>query len=186
MGPPVFGFQDQFPDPGHGLVEILLGPGPAGRMDAGGPPQGVHGQTRIVGQGRQAGGIGRRPGLDQGIGLEAVAVFDRLGQAEFAGRGRGDPEGRQQIRDLAQLARVVGGDDQPVFGKHPGHGRYSNPMARRCAWHNSSMPLRASPIRPSNCCGENGASSAVPWISTMPPRPVNTKLASAWADESSA
>ena len=45
--------------------------------------------------------------------------------------------------------------------------------------------LLGQPISAANSSSENGAPSAVPWISTMPPLPVMTKLASVPAEESS-
>ena len=49
-----------------------------------------------------------------------------------------------------------------------------------------SMPPRASFIRLPNSSSENGAPSAVPWISTTPPLPAITKLLSVSATVSSA
>ena len=45
--------------------------------------------------------------------------------------------------------------------------------------------VAASAISAANSSSLKGSPSAVPWISTMPPVPVMTKLASVPADESS-
>ena len=51
--------------------------------------------------------------------------------------------------------------------------------------HQALDAFLASPIKSANCSSEKGSPSAVPWISTMPPLPVMTKLASVSAGESS-
>src|SRR5690606_159534 len=55
-----------------------------------------------------------------------------------------------------------------------------------CRLTSREMPFLASSIRDRNSCSLKGMPSAVPCISTMPPLPVITKLASVPAAESSA
>src|SRR5690606_11327859 len=67
-----------------------------------------------------------------------------------------------------------------------GHGKaLSQAIACFCMATRSAMPARASAIRLETSSSVNGLPSAVPWISTMPPEPVMTKLASVSAAESS-
>ena len=58
-------------------------------------------------------------------------------------------------------------------------------IAAFCFATSSPMPLRASARSSASVSSEKGSPSAVPWISTMPPDPVMTKLASVPAEESS-
>ncbi len=50
-------------------------------------------------------------GLDGGVLGKHVAGLRRRRQPEFAGRERLDPEASQEFADFAQLAGIVGGDD---------------------------------------------------------------------------
>ncbi len=54
-----------------------------------------------------------------------------------------------------------------------------------CRSTSRPMPARASARRLAKSSSLKGVRSAVPWISTMPPEPVMTKLASVSAAESS-
>ena len=58
-------------------------------------------------------------------------------------------------------------------------------MACFCMSTSSPMPFLASARSSPSVASEKGSPSAVPWISTMPPDPVITKLASVPAEESS-
>ena len=80
-----------------------------------GPPvQRIDAQPAVVGEGGQAGQVRRLARLQVGIVGEAVADLLGLGKAELLGADAGNPERLDQRRDLAQLARIVGRDDQPV------------------------------------------------------------------------
>ena len=139
----------------------------------------------IVGQRRQARRICGSQRLDPGIALEAVLGLVRLGQTQRPGRDHLDPERRQQFENLAQLALVVAGQDQPGANSD-GARHHAASIASRCIANSRSVPTRARRINSKNCASLNGSFSAVPWISTMPPPSVRTKLASASASLSSA
>jgi len=154
-------------------------------MDAGCAIEGGDAESGIVGQCGKAAGGGRRQRLDFGIADEVGRGFIGFGQAEFAGGNHGDMVRGKQLGDLAQLAGVVGGHDQPAAGGElAGHQAAST--ALRCMSNNCVVPCRASAMSSLNWASLNGVFSAVPWISTMPPLSVSTKLASASALLSSA
>ena len=64
-------------------------------------------------------------------------------------------------------------------------GRAHHAIAAFCLATSSPMPFLASARSSASVASEKGSPSAVPWISTMPPDPVITKLASVPAEESS-
>ena len=101
-------------------------------------------------------------------------------------QNKGMPE---KVRDLANLAVIVAGDHQPCVFEAPRHAGFPlyflRPSALRWRTTRSWVPARARSSRRMNWAREKGFSSAVPWISTMPPRSVSTKFESAWAFESS-
>ena len=124
--------------------------------------------------------------LDGGVLGEHVAGLVGHGQAELAGRHRLDPERRQQLLHLAQLAGIVGGDHD-LAGQRAVHaGFLYAATAFFCRSTSCATPALARRRRFRNSSSENGLPSAVPWTSTMPPEPVMTKLASVSAAESSA
>ena len=168
---------ERLPHPFHREVEIPLRPGPARRIDAGVAAQRRHDEPRIVAERDEAARVRAGLGLQRGIGLERVAGLVGLGEAELGGAHRRDAQRREQRRDLAHLALIVAGDQQPLDHR---------PSAVRCWRASSAMPARASSIMRANSSSPNGAPSAVAWISTMPPVPVMTKFASVSAFESSA
>src|SRR5215218_1410004 len=143
----------------------------------------MHAETRIVSKDGQAAGACRGQRLDRGVLLEGHAGLVGSGQAEVACRDDLDTERSQHGANLARLAAVVGGHDQLGQGEATRH--YDLPIASRCSRASSPTPFLASAISSRNCVSLKGLSSAVPWTSTMPPSPVSTKLASAWAFESS-
>ncbi len=77
--------------------------------------------------------------LEARIALEAGLGLLRLRQVQIGGRDRLDPEGPQHIADLANIAGVVRGDDQPGLAEGPPHV-----SAAFCAATSSVTPLRAS------------------------------------------
>ena len=121
----------------HGV--LILSPRAVERLDA---------EAGIVGEGGQARRRSRGPRLDEGIGDEGVAGFLRLGQAKLARRHAFHAMRRHQFAHLAQLAGVVGGDDQLALelARHWA-------IAAFCRATSSPTPLRAS------------ASSALNWSS---------------------
>ncbi len=183
VGPPVGGATGRklALDARHRAGKVLRAAGPAGREQPGRSVERVHAQARIVREGRQPGGVRRRPRLDGGVLGEHRAGLVRLGQVQLAGRDRLDAEGGQQLAHLAQLAGIVGRDHDPP-GEEAAH------QAIACFWSatSSATPALASRRRLRNSSSENGFTSAVPCTSTMPPLPVMTKLASVSAPESSA
>ena len=79
-------------------------------------------------------------GLDQRVFEEGRAGFGRFGQAKLARRHAFHAEGGQQRANLAQLARIVRGDDQRpasslrISGPSPGLARAKialQPIARQ-------------------------------------------------------
>src|SRR5262245_51460876 len=85
------------------------------------------------------------------------------------------------IKALGRL-KVLGVEDalENLGGRRHGHA-----TARSCRATSSAIPLRANRRSSKKLSSENGAPSAVPWISTMPPSPVRTKFASVPAPLSS-
>ena len=74
----------------------------------------VDAQAAVVGEGREAGKVRRLARLQVGIVDERVSDLLGLRQAEVLRADAGDAERLDQLGDLAQLARIVGGDDQAV------------------------------------------------------------------------
>src|SRR5690606_13938895 len=110
-------------------------------------------------------------------------------QSALARRGDGEAEILQEIAVFLELARIVGRQHQGVAAIEPdqgfAHGWASPASAAFCIATSSPIPLPASPTSAANSSPENGACSAVAWISTNWPAPVSTKLASVWASLSS-
>ncbi len=102
-------------------------------------------------------------------------VEDRVADRAAAFRRRLDRD-----RDIG-AGRAGSSRDAVLPRAHPVQAR-----APRCSSTRVAMPLRASPKSCAKSSAENGFCSAVPWISTISPLPVSTKLASASAFESSA
>src|ERR1700687_2262268 len=164
----------------HGEAEVLVGAGPARRVNAGITAERIDHQTGIVGEGGAVCCFGCSHSLNARIGGECFSGFLRLGQAKLASRLRGDAERRQQLAHFGKLAGVMRRD-------HHRTGEFSAHItAIFCKPTSFSMPLRASASSAWNCSSLNGVFSAVAWISTMLPEPVMTKLASVSASESSA
>src|SRR6185312_3785974 len=169
---------ERLPHPQHRPAEIARLASPARRVDARVAADRRDDEAGIVTERGEEAALGPRPGLERGVGLEGVAGLLGLGKAELGGADRLDAIGREQHGELVELAGIVGGDQQL-----PGHQR---PSAVRCCRVNSAMPARARSSMRANSESSNGAPSAVAWISTIPPLPVITKLASVSAVESSA
>ena len=179
-GRPVRGVTGFAMDPLHGGGEVLRGRRPSGRVDAGRAAQCRDAEAGIVGQRRQAGRGGRRQRLEPRVADEIVRGLLRLRQAKRAGGHARDAVRRAQVGDLAQLAGIVGGDHR----RSPrGERRAIRPLQRRRCKFVQSRRCRPAPAPSArrNAASENGDFSAVPWISTMPPPSVSTKLASASA-----
>jgi hypothetical protein len=110
---------------GIGIVARPVGlDGPIGRADARRAIQRRDREARIIGQRRQARGPRGGERLDGGIADERGLGLVGFRQVQFAGRDRPDAMGGEQRRDFAQLALVVGGDDDALArGESPvGHG----------------------------------------------------------------
>src|SRR5207302_638210 len=115
-----------------------------------------------------------------GIVGEAVADLFGFRKFELFGADGGDSEPFDQGRDLAQLARIVGGDDQPVADLS--HAAAAFNWAAKI----SEQPMRASRSRRRSASSSKVSPSAVSCASTMAPSAVSTKLPSLPAVESSA
>ena len=96
----------------HREPEILVRAGPARGMNSRLAAERIDRQAGIVGEGGQAGGLGRGLRLDPRVGAEAGAGFLGLRELELARRHRVDAERREQVAHLGELARIVRGDDQ--------------------------------------------------------------------------
>ncbi len=121
--------------------------------------------------------------LDPRVTGEVGRGFLRFRQAQFAGGDDFDLVRPQKVRQFVQFALVVAGQNQLVAGFE--FAAHQSPTALRCASNNAVVPVRASRSKLENSSSENEFFSAVAWISTSPPASVNTKLASASAEESS-
>src|SRR5438046_9779815 len=124
--------------------------------------------------------------LQRRIAFERRLRLFRLRQAERAGADRVDAIRRNQRIYLGDLAGVVAGDDQLFAGPDLARHAAQTPSAARCCRINSAITARASASMRAKLASSKGAASAVAWISTMPPEPVSTKLASVSAVEASA
>src|SRR6185437_7821024 len=108
--------------------------------------------------------------------------FFGLRQTKFGGAKRLNSERRDEFFDLAHLSGIVACNHKPVAATNSDHS-FNTCF---CKATNSVVPLRARRSSSANCSSLKGAPSAVPWISTIPPAPVSTKLESVSAVESSA
>src|SRR6516164_3820796 len=168
----------------HGAAKILIGSGPARRMDARRAAERIDRKPGIVGEGGQAGRLGGRFGLDAGVVAKAQPRLVRFLQSQFPRRCGVDPVRRKQLAHFSELAGVVGRDHEA-----PGKAameKSAHITAIFCRSISFATPLRARASSAANCSSENGVFSAVACTSTMLPEPVSTKLASVSACESSA
>src|SRR5258705_13204418 len=114
-----------------------------------------------------------------GVIGEAVADSFGLGEIELGGADAGNAEWRDEVGDLAQLARIVGRDDElPADRPH-------RPVAFSCAAKISPQPIRARRNSRSRPSSSKVSPSAVNCASTIGPSAVSTKLPSLPAVESS-
>ena len=108
LGP---GRLDLAPDAVHGAAEVAIAAlvlGPARRINARPPMKRVDAQAAVVGQRGEPARSAACARLQLGIVDEGVAGLLGLGQVEL---GRADPldaVGREQVADLADLARDCG------------------------------------------------------------------------------
>ena len=127
------------------------------------------------------------PRGDKGFGYDPMFVpigeTRTFGETELGGRDDSEAVRPQEFCQLGALAGIVARQHEPCAGLQP--ARHQAPTASRWAANSCAVPWRASASIDWNSASLNGARSAVPWISTMPPASVSTKLASASADESS-
>ena len=180
--------QDQ-PQVGR-VVSVLAGP--ARREYAGHPVQRVDTQAGIVGDSGQAGEFRHGMGLQQRVLLERGPGFGHLGRAgELAETGQLhlDPAAGEDPGQLDELVRVTRGQDQPRppgrAGAFPFRIIHGADSAWRCIPVSSAQPATASPSSSSSSSRLNGSRSAVPWISTKLPSPVQTTFMSVSAATSS-
>src|SRR5688500_16423605 len=185
-----------FPDAAHRAAEIALAgdlagigfgrnprvdEGPARREDAGSVAQGCDAEAAVVGERRQAGKVGGRARLQIRVVDEGGADLVRLRQFELRRRDRLDAIGTEQVDDLADLAFIVAGDDEPPR-LEPSH----RPVTLSWAVKISAQPIRASLSSRSNPSSSKHSPSAAICASTSLPSSVSTKLPSQPAALSSA
>src|SRR6186997_62299 len=153
--------------------------GVAGGVDPGGAAEVGGFDPRVVGDRRPAGRGMAGAGLDQRVGLEAVARLRR--QLDLVGQ-RLELRPRQQIRHLPQLVLVAGGEDERLLRRR---SATRHEATRSCTSRRRPMPSSARLSSSSSEARESGVRSAVACTSTRPPSPVITTLASTSARESS-
>src|SRR6185369_4046014 len=102
-----------------------------------------------------------------------------FGEVEFGRTDAREAKRRDELGDLAQLARIVGRDDQ--FAPDRPH----RPVAFSWAAKISLQPMRASRSKRSSPSSSKVSPSAVNCASTIAPSAVSTKLPSLPAVESS-
>ncbi len=98
--------------------------GVAGGNHAGGAAQGIDAEAGIVGEGEMAGEGGEVAGFFGGIADEGGAVLDAMGEGGGKVTQAGDAEGGKRgivrgvkfVGDLADLARIGGGDQKRGHG----------------------------------------------------------------------
>ena len=161
--------------------DARIGERPARREDARPVAERLDAQAAVVGQRGQAGKVGGGARLQIGIVDEGGADLVGLGQVELGRRDRLDAIGAEQVGDLAHLARIVAGDDQPAGLELP-----HRPVALSCAAKISAQPIRASRSSRSSPSSSKHSPSAVICASTSLPSSVSTKLPSQPAALSSA
>ena len=94
------------------------------------------------------------------------------------------PSGGEHLAEgevLGQLAGIPGRHDDPGLARRPRH----RPSASSCRRVSSAQPATPRSSSRSSSSRPNGSRSAVPWISTKPPSPVQTTFMSVSAAESS-
>ena len=168
-------------------AEILGLAGPARRIDAGRAAERIDHEAGIVGEGRQA-----APRSAAAIAL--IAALARKSSPVSSGSGRpsspaetaSTPCGASSSRISPSLPGLwVAITSRPVI--RAVHVRSDSGDRELLQFDQPRDALRARvPSARGTRPRENGVLSAVPWISTMPPSPVMTKLASVSASESSA
>src|SRR5690606_28426820 len=98
----------------HGHSKVLRGTGPSSGVDAWGAIESCCRKAAVSGKGGgpSSGGGGAR--LQNGVGREAVSGFLRLIKTEIACGDHINTKGGHEFSNLAELSRIVGGDDQSL------------------------------------------------------------------------
>ncbi len=135
--------------------------------------------ARVVGERGPAGGRGGRARLGERVLREGRA---RLRRERHVRRQRLELDRQHDLRQLAQLVVVAGGEDEP---HGPRAAQAAAATASCWAARSSSMPAAARASSSSSDARDSGVRSAVACTSTSPPSPVITTLASTSAWESS-
>ncbi len=165
----------------HCKPEVLSGAGPARGMNSWCSTKRGNTKSGIVSQCHVARFVGCRFGLDSGILRKTAARLFWFRQTKFNRTCGSYPKRIQQGVYLCNFPGIVTGNDKLVAGANANQSF----RAFFCSATSSDVPFRASVKSSVNCASLNGAPSAVPCISTNPPLPVSTKLASVSAAESS-
>src|SRR5918994_7022519 len=163
-------------------------PRPASGEDAWRPAEDVDGKARVVGDGREAGGLGEGNGLEPCVAEEGhLGLSDVRRVVDGAGAHHLEVElVDQRCEDLPQLVHLVlvaSREDQPA--PHPNRSRAAASRAARWRRVSSSQPVVARSRSSPSIARSNGSPSAVPCTSTNRPSPVMTRFRSVWAPESS-
>ena len=172
--------------PLHGGPEILVRPGPARRIDPGSAAKGRHDEPRIIGKRHHAACPAAARALSTALSSNVAPVSVGLGEAERPAPTARTPKGASNASISAILPGLWLAMTSCLPASRRRAIRHDRPSAARWAFVNSAMPRRASASISPKWVSSNGAPSAVAWISTNPPDPVSTKLASVCAWESSA
>src|SRR5262245_60107324 len=141
-----------------------------GRQRTGAAAERVHLEARVVRQGRNSGE--RRVVLrfaPRVLLVGAGRLLVGLANAEVGEADGRDAERRQKARQLARLAGVEGGDQEPGSGGAHGRGRRAGRTSRRVfRWCSNSRlaPWLASSSNAFISSGVNGVFSPVPCTST--------------------
>src|SRR6476661_4303150 len=142
--------------------------GPAGREDARPTLERVDAKAAVVGERGKAAEVRRFTRLEVGVVGEAVADLFRIRKVELFGTDAADAKRLDQSGDLAQLAGIVGRDDQLVAE------RPHRPVAFSWAWKISEQPMRARRRSRSRPSSSKVSPSAVSCASTIAPSAVRT------------
>jgi hypothetical protein len=107
--------------------------------------------------------------LSRALSSSVSPVSSTSGQSRSRDEGHLRQHPGEDLGHLGDLVRVLGGDDEPVD---------HDASADACAATSLEMPSVARSSSPSSRSRENGAPSAVPWISMRSPPPVITTFMS--------
>jgi len=118
-------------DAGHGRAEVSRRAGPSGRIDARRAIERLDAKPGIVGKRHEPRAARGGSSLQDGVVAKGRPCLLGLIETERGGAERLDAEGAEQFFDLAQLAGVVGGDDEAAGEAPPSLARARGFAAQR-------------------------------------------------------